>query len=123
MKAYPFENLEVWKESRRLVKMIYRLQATFPAVEKYGLGDQLRRAVISVSSNLVEGNARYSTKEQVHFFDIAMESLMEVYCQVLLAYDLEYLSEEQFFECKQKIERVRVLLNGLRHSKRQILKN
>ena len=51
-----------------------------------------------------------------------MGSLMEVYCQVLLAYDLEYLSEEQLFECKQKIERVRVLLNGLRRSKRQILK-
>ena len=122
MKTYPFENMEVWKESRQLVKMIYRLQATFPTIEKYGLGDQLRRAVISVSSNLVEGNARYSTKEQIHFFDIAMGSLMEVYCQVLLAYDLEYLSEEQLFECKQKIERVRVLLNGLRRSKRQILK-
>ena len=114
--------MEVWKESRQLVKMIYRLQATFPTIEKYGLGDQLRRAVTSVSSNLVEGNARYSTKEQIHFFDIAMGSLMEVYCQVLLAYDLEYLSEEQLFECKQKIERVRVLLNGLRRSKRQILK-
>ena len=117
MKTYSFENLDVWKKSRELVAFVYRIQSTFPSYERYGLGDQMRRAVVSVSSNIVEGNARYSVKEQVHFIEIAVGSLMEVYCQLIIAYDLKYINEEQLNQCNERIEVVLKLLNGLRYYK------
>ena len=117
MKTYSFENLDVWKKSRELVAFVYRIQSTFPSYERYGLGDQMRRAVVSVSSNIVEGNARYSVKEQVHFIEIAVGSLMEVYCQLILAYDLKYINEEQLNQCNERIEVVLKLLNGLPYYK------
>lgn len=121
MKTYSFENLEVWKKSRELVLFVYRIQTSFPSFEKYGLGDQLRRAVVSVSSNFVEGNARYSIKEQIHFIEIALGSLMEVYCQLTLAYDLNYINIEQLKLCKEKIEEVYKLLKGIRYQKIKLL--
>ncbi|MBR4912998.1 MAG: four helix bundle protein [Bacteroidales bacterium] len=121
MKTYSFENLEVWKKSRELVFYVYQIQSSFPPYEKYGLGDQLRRAVVSVSSNIAEGNARYSVKEQAHFIEIAIGSLMEVYCQIVLAYDLKYITEEQLNKCNERIEIVFKLLNGLRYQKLKLL--
>ena len=117
MNTYSFENLEVWKKSRELVLLVYRIQSTFPSFEKYGLGDQLRRAVVSVPSNFVEGNARYSIKEQIHFIETALGSLMEVYCQLTLAYDLNYITEKELKLCKEKIEEVHKLLKGMRYQK------
>lgn len=121
MKTFSFENLNVWKDSRQLVLLIYKLQASFPSIEKYGLGDQIRRAVVSVSSNIVEGNARYSLKEQIHFIDIALGSLMEVYCQLILAYDLEYISLEQLNQCNEKTETIYKMLKGMRRQKMNLL--
>lgn len=121
MKTYSFENLEVWKKSRELVFYVYQIQSAFPHYEKYGLGDQLRRAVVSVSSNIAEGNAGYSAKEQVHFIEIAIGSLMEVYCQIVLAYDLKYITEEQLNKCNERIETVLKLLNGLRYQKFKLI--
>ena len=117
MNTYAFENLEVWKESRQLVLIIYRIQNTFPSFERFGLGDQIRRAVVSVSSNIVEGNARYSTKEQIHFIEIAIGSLMEVYCQLILALDLEYITASQLTECDDKIWTILKMLKGMRCKK------
>lgn len=117
MGSYAFENLEVWKESRQLVLMIYRIQNTFPSFEKFGLGDQIRRAAVSVPSNIVEGNARYSTKEQIHFIEIAIGSLMEVYCQLILAFDLEYITADQLSECDDKIGIILKMLKGMRCKK------
>ena len=88
-----FEKLEVWQKSRKLVRMIYQLVALFPANEKHALSDQLRRAVISVSSNLAEGSGRISYREKSHFCEIAYGSLMEVCCQLMLAVDLGFLEE------------------------------
>ena len=78
---FQFEKLRVWNEARQLVVRIYKLLDKFPKVEQYALCDQLRRAVISVPSNIAEGNSRVAIKEQIHFFEIAFGSLMEVYCQ------------------------------------------
>ena len=117
MDAYHFENLNVWKESRQLVLLVYKLQKDFPSFEKYGLGDQIRRAVISVSSNIVEGNARYSLKEQVHFIEIAIGSLMEVCCQLILAFDLEYITFEQLEQCNEKTTLIYKKLKGMRRQK------
>ena len=123
MKTYSFENLEVWKSSRQLVKQVYKIQSSFPSFERYGLGDQLRRAVVSISSNIAEGNARRSLKEQLHFLEISKGSLMEVYCQMLLAYDLNYINDTQLSLCKDKIDDVLKLLNGLLYQKINLISN
>ena len=121
MKTYSFENLDVWKESRKLVLMIYQLQNSFPSYEKYGLGDQLRRAAVSVSSNIVEGNYRFSIQEQIRFIEISFGSLMEVYCQLILAFDMNYINEHQLLECRTLIEKIRLMLIALNRQKRKLL--
>ena len=83
-----FQNLIVYQKSKDLVKIVYALMKKFPAEERYGLCDQLRRSVISVPSNIAEGMGRMSNKEQSHFISIAFASLMEVLAQVDIACDL-----------------------------------
>lgn len=85
---FSFERLIIWQKSRELVKVVYGLVSDFPSEEKYGLSDQLRRAVVSVASNIAEGSGRFSPKEKAHFIEIAYGSLMEVVCQITLAIDL-----------------------------------
>ncbi|MBO6080690.1 MAG: four helix bundle protein [Bacteroidales bacterium] len=121
MKTYSFENLEVWKASRKLVSAIYQIQNKFPYYDKSGLGDQIRRAAISIPSNIVEGNYRTSIKEQIRFIEIAFASLMEVYCQLILAFDLNYITENQLLECKSTIDTIRKMLIGLRSQKQKKL--
>ena len=77
--AYAFENLRAWQEARKLVKSVYQLLDSFPKIENYALCDQIRRAIVSVPSNLAEGSGRTSVKEQLHFYEIAYGSLMETY--------------------------------------------
>ena len=115
--SYSFEKLDVWQESRKLVKIVYELISKFPDVERFGLCNQIRRAVISIPSNIAEGSGKKSSKEQVHFLEIAYGSLMEVYCQIILSKDLEFLSEEQFRIVKQQIDIVAKLLSGLKNYK------
>ncbi len=81
---YSFKNLDAYKEAKNLVKVVYGLIEKFPKVETYALCDQLRRAVISIPSNIAEGMGRVSGKDQAHFLNIAYGSLMEVYAQLVL---------------------------------------
>lgn len=114
--TYPFEKLAVWQLSRTFVASIYQLLALFPSEEKYALCDQLRRAAISVPSNIAEGCSRMSFKEQKHFIEIAYGSLMEVYCQLIIAADLGYISTEQINDIKPFIDKIAKMLNSLRAS-------
>ena len=114
--TYPFEKLAVWQLSRTFVASIYQLLALFPSEEKYALCDQLRRAAISVPSNIAEGCSRMSFKEQKHFIEIAYGSLMEVYCQLIIAADLGYISTEQINDLKPLIDKIAKMLNSLRAS-------
>jgi len=113
---YSFENLKAWQEARILVKEVYLLIQKYPKYEQYALCDQIRRAVISVPSNIVEGNIKKSEKEKIHFLEIAYGSLMEVYCQIILSKDLKYIDDENFNKIKEKIENVSKLLSGLKNS-------
>ena len=115
--TYYFERLETWQKSRQLVLAVYQLLKKFPNEEKYALCDQLRRAVISIPSNIAEGTGRISIKETIHFLEISFGSLMEVYCQLQLAVDLNYINEDDFKEIKPLIFTVSRLLSGLRKSK------
>lgn len=92
---FSFEKLVIWQKSRFLVKEIYRISSTFPYDEKYGLSDQLRRAVVSIASNIAEGTGRFSNKEKAHFCEIAYGSLMEVICQLTLAIDLGLTTQDE----------------------------
>ena len=109
-----FRNLNVYIKSKELVKQIYELLKKFPKEEMYALCDQLRRAVISVPSNLAEGSGRYSVKEQLHFIEIAYGSLLEVECQLDIAHDIKYISDDEYLSAENQIGKVASLLSGLR---------
>lgn len=114
---FQLNKLDCWNESRKLAVNVYQLLKKFPIEERYALCDQLRRAVISISSNIAEGNGRISTKEQIHFLEIAFGSIMEVYSQLQLAVDLGYITDDDFNIVKPNISNTSRLVSGLRASK------
>ena len=114
---YYFERLDVWQQARQLVVQVYKLLEKFPKEEKFALCDQLRRSVISIPSNIAEGSGRIAKKETIHFLEIAYGSLMEMYCQLQIAVNLNYITEADFMEIKPLIFKVSKLLSGLRRSK------
>ena len=116
MNIYSFEKLEVWQKSRLLVKEIYLITKKFPEDEKFGLTSQVRRAMISVSCNIAEGASRWSDKEKVRFIEIAYGSLMEVVNCLILANDLEYISEDKILDLRSNIDIIASKLNGLKKS-------
>ena len=95
MRKFSFEKLDVWQLSRKLTKTVYKKSSEFPEEEKYGLTSQIRRAIISISSNIAEGTSRQSGIEQARYTEIAYGSLLEVLSQLILASDLEYISNER----------------------------
>ena len=113
-KKYEYKNLDVYKEAKTLVKMVYGLIEKFPKVETYALCDQLRRAVISVPSNIAEGLSRTSPKEQAHFLDISYGSLMEIDCQLDICYDLAYISAETKQTFNIQISEIARMLRSLK---------
>lgn len=116
MYTFSFERLEVWKKSRLLTKKIYVNSQKFPDDEKFGLTGQLRRAIISVCSNIAEGSSRKSKKEQIHFYGIAFSSLMESLNQLIISNDLEYLSNDLLEEFRMDIHVISLMLNNLSNS-------
>ncbi len=107
-----YTELDVWKYSRELVKLVYILTKLFPKEEMYGLTNQIRRCVVSVPSNIAEGIGRQSNKETIHFLYIAKGSLQEVETQLYLSFDLEYISEEELKSILEKVISSKKLLNG-----------
>ena len=114
---YQFERLNAWQESRKLVVAVYQLIKKFPSEERFALSDQLRRAVVSIPSNIAEGNGRMAIKEQIHFLEIAYGSVMEVYCQLQIAVDLGYITDDDFKQIKPLLFNTSKLISGLRSSK------
>jgi len=112
--VYGFEKLEVWNKARQLIKDIYILTNTFPEDEKFGLVSQIRRAVVSVSSNLAEGSGRTGNKDQAHFTQLAFASLMEVTNLLILALDLNFISEIEYNRLRDQIQKISNSLNALR---------
>ncbi len=116
MNIYGFEKLDVWQKSRLLVKDVYLTTKLFPEDERFGLTSQVRRAMISVSCNIAEGTSRWSDKEKIRFIEISYGSLMEVVNCLILAFDLEYISEEKLLQLRLNIDLVANKLNGLKRS-------
>lgn len=114
--TFSFEKLNVWVDSKGLVKLIYTVTKEFPSEEKFGLTNQLRRASISVASNLAEGTSRKTNKDKAHFTTIAFSSLMEVLNQLIIAKDLDFLSEIDYQTLRQEVEKISNKLNSLRNA-------
>ena len=116
MDKFTFFDLRVYQESKQLVKDVYLLLEKFPKFEVYALGDQLRRAVVSVPSNIAEGSGRGSVKEKIHFIEIAYGFLTETLCQLDIAHDLNYITDDEFGVEKERISIIGKQLSGLRTS-------
>ena len=116
MRKYYFEKLEVWHLSRDLAIKVYTLTKKFPDAEKFGLTNQMRRASISISSNIAEGSGRTSNKDKAHFVQLAYGSLMEVINQLIIAMDLNMISEADYKGIRLLIEELSNKLNSFRIS-------
>lgn len=97
-----FEELKCWQLSRKLVKDIYKLTDELPISKDYALKDQMRRAAISIMSNIAEGFGRSGNKEFIQFLSIAKGSITELHSQLYIALDCEYLNKEKFDTLTQK---------------------
>ncbi len=113
---YQFENLTAWQRAKDLAKMVYLLVAKFPQYEQFALSSQVRRAVISVPSNIAEGSGRMSYKEKIHFLEIAYGSLLETYCQLQIAVELGHITNEDLAGIKPLFCETSRLISGLRKS-------
>jgi four helix bundle protein len=110
---FSYRKLNVYQLSKKLVTDIYRLIGTFPNTETYALSDQLRRAAISIPSNIAEGTAKASPKEQFHFLEIAYGSLMEIMCQLEISYDLGYINQVQLRQSEEEIVMIYKMLSSM----------
>ena len=114
---FAFQKLLVWQKSRQLVKDVYLAISVFPAIEQYALTAQIRRAVVSVPSNIAEGSSRSSDRDQVRFLEVAYGSLIETFCQLQIAVDLGYLTQENFDRLAPSFEELAKMLSALRRNK------
>lgn len=116
MKIYSFEKLTVWQESKEFVKDIYRLTKDFPSDERFGLISQIRRASVSIASNLAEGTSRKTNKDKAHFTTIAFSSAMEVLNQIIISKELCFISNKDYILVREKLEKTTNMLNALRNA-------
>ena len=107
------KNLIIYQKAKELVIQVYKLLEQFPDAERFALCNQLRRAVVSIPSNIAEGMGRVSNKDQAHFLNIAYGSLMEVYAQLDIAHDLGYLNNETFNQVESDIEEISKMLSAM----------
>lgn len=116
--SHGYRDLLAWQRAMELTKIIYRLTETFPQRERFGLCDQLRRAAVSVPSNIAEGYGRASRGEYVQFLGHSRGSAFEIETQLLVAQSLGYGSEEEIAEAQRLCAEVGRLLHGLIQSLR-----
>lgn len=112
-KIKSFTDLNAWQEGHKLAMAIYKMTKDFPKEEQFGLIIQLRRAAVSITSNIAEGFSRYSYKEKSQFYSMALGSLTEIQNQLLIAKDLGYISKEAFTELAKQTVITNKLINGL----------
>jgi len=116
MEIFGYRKLIAYQKAKEVVKRTYKLLKKFPAEERYAMCDQLRRASVSITSNIAEGVNRYSVKDKSHFIEMSYGSLMEVSSQFEIAEELGYITAEDRLSMDQLIEEVARLLSGLQNS-------
>ncbi len=105
-----FKDLKVWQQGHELVLLIYQATESFPQKEMFRLSDQLRRAAVSVTSNIAEGFGRKSPKEKLYFYSISHGSLLEIENQTLIAKDLNYIEIKEYNTIQEKISELSRML-------------
>lgn len=118
MDQFGYRKLIAYQKSKEVVKQTYMLLRKFPQEERYAMCDQLRRASVSITSNIAEGMTRFSAKEKVYFIQIAFGSLMEVSSQLEIAMELGYITQENLKNMDILIAETGRLLSGLQNSYR-----
>lgn len=108
-----FKELLVWQKSIDFVTEIYRTTETFPKTEIYGLVSQIRRAAVSIPSNIAEGNSRRSKPDYLQFLKISRGSCAEVETQLIISKNLNFLNESEYLELNERIIEISKMLNGL----------
>ncbi len=108
-----FKELKVWQRSRELVKEAYLLISNFPSDEKFGLSSQLKRAAVSIPSNIAEGAGRNTGQDFSRFLNISLGSAYELETQMMLAFDLNMITEEQLEKIINNISEVQKMIHGL----------
>ncbi len=114
MYTYSFEKLEVWNEAKEFTKNIYKITSEFPDSEKYGLTSQIRRTTVSICSNIAEGSARKTNKDKAYYTTIAFGSAVEVLNQLIICSEIDLIPEEDYTECRSKLESITNKLNSLK---------
>ena len=113
---FNFEKLDVWQEAIRFADLIYEVTRKFPEQERFGLTNQMRRAAVSVSSNLAEGSSRSSRSDFARFVEIATGSLFEALSQARIALNQKFLTSEIYSRISEAAEKQSRMLSGLRRS-------
>ena len=116
MEVFGYRKLIAYQKAKEIVKRTYKLLKKFPAEERYAMCDQMRRASVSITSNIAEGVNRFSIKDKAHFIEIAYGSLMEVSSQFEIAEELDYITTADRQNMDQLIEEDARLLSGLLNS-------
>ena len=115
MHKYSFEKLDAWIEAKEFTKAVYQITNSFPDTEKFGLTSQLRRASVSVCSNIAEGITRTSYKDRAHFMAISYGSAIEVLNQLIISYELGFILDQTYNELRNSLESISNKINGLRN--------
>ena len=116
MKDFFYKKLDAYKIAKEFTIYVYSLLKKYPSYEQYALCDQLRRAVVSVPSNIAEGMGRMSVKKRIHFLEISYASMTEVLCQLDISESLGYISAEELQQAESIVERLARVMSGLRKS-------
>ena len=116
MRVFSFEKLVVWQDAKQLSILIYTITKSFPTDEKFGLISQMRRCSISIASNIAEGSGRHTNKDKAHFTTISYGSALELLNQVIIASELNFITDEDYNSLRHKISKITAMLDGLRKS-------
>ena len=116
MKDFFYKKLDAYQIAKEFTLYVYSLVKKFPSYEQYAICDQLRRAAVSVPSNIAEGMGRMAVKERIHFLEISYGSVVEVLCQLDLAKSLGYISEQELDNAEEIAARLTKVMSGLRRS-------
>ena len=119
MKIYSFEKLECWQHARQLAVWVYTVTKKFPEEEKFGIISQMRRAAISIASNIAEGTSRKTSKDQSYFSTISYSSTIELLNDLIISNDLGFIPAELYNTGRERIEKQTLLIAGLRRSQQR----
>ncbi len=117
----PYKNLTVWKESIKFTKEIYKVTCTFPDSEQFGITNQMRRAAVSIASNIAEGYGRQSNTDLIRFLHMSLGSINEIDTQIIIASEIGYLTEEQTAYLSNKIYELSKMMNALINTRKSLV--